>query len=503
MPAKYHIHAKPMPPRRKPIGKYCIIDWREDCSACHNCVKRECAYSVYNDERDRLRATVDYVDYLYECKGCLCCVQSCTKGLLTQQVSPEYEELGNEVWTPDIISSTWFQAETGRIPVSGAGYPGPFRGPGFDSILTDMSEIVRPTRDGIHGREYINTGVDIGHRPMRLEFDSDGKLLTELPAQVEVPMPVVFNMMPWHAPEFAVSKAVVEAAERLGTLAITNEPKLMKSASAIPHIPDQASDAPAKNARIAQWSDCDGVTERIQMVKQDNPDLVAMVKVKLGPGAAERCIQLASQEVDVLHIAADWKGYVEWADDAEWEGEAPAEPRPGSSHSRSGSAGASPSHRRVHISDAIREVHQAFVKAGRRDEVTIMASGGISMAEHVVKSLLCGADLVAIDVPLMIALECRVCENCRGAVACPIDISQVTSDYAVQRMVNLMGAWHSQMLEMMGAMGIREARRLRGEVGRAMFFDDLERECFGPVFGTRSPKSEVRGPNTDSAQEVA
>ena len=26
-----------------------------------------------------------------------------------------------------------------------------------------------------------------------------------------------------------------------------------------------------------------------------------------------------------------------------------------------------------------------------------------------------------------------------------------------------MGAWHSQILEMMGAMGIREARRLRGE----------------------------------------
>ena len=53
----------------------------------------------------------------------------------------------------------------------------------------------------------------------------------------------------------------------------------------------------------------------------------------------------------------------------------------------------------------------------------------------------------------------------------------------MQRIVNLMGAWHSQMLEMMGAMGIREARRLRGEVGRAMFFDDLERECFGPIFG--------------------
>jgi len=27
----------------------------------------------------------------------------------------------------------------------------------------------------------------------------------------------------------------------------------------------------------------------------------------------------------------------------------------------------------------------------------------------------------------------------------------------MQRMVNLMGAWHSQLLEVMGAMGIRES----------------------------------------------
>jgi len=37
----------------------------------------------------------------------------------------------------------------------------------------------------------------------------------------------------------------------------------------------------------------------------------------------------------------------------------------------------------------------------------------------------------------------------------------------------------------MGAMGIREIRRLRGEVGRVMFFNDLERECFAPIFGQR------------------
>jgi hypothetical protein len=52
-------------------------------------------------------------------------------------------------------------------------------------------------------------------------------------------------------------------------------------------------------------------------------------------------------------------------------------------------------------------------------------------------------------------------------------------------MTNLIAAWHDQMVELMGAMGIRDARRLRGDTGRAMFFEQLEEEIFGKLFGTR------------------
>jgi tRNA G26 N,N-dimethylase Trm1 len=44
-----------------------------------------------------------------------------------------------------------------------------------------------------------------------------------------------------------------------------------------------------------------------------------------------------------------------------------------------------------------------------------------------------------------------------------------------------MGAWHSQLIEVLGAMGIREVRRLRGEVGRAMFLEDIEKDAFGDI----------------------
>ncbi len=54
-----------------------------------------------------------------------------------------------------------------------------------------------------------------------------------------------------------------------------------------------------------------------------------------------------------------------------------------------------------------------------------------------------------------------------------------------------MGAWRNQILELLGAMGMREVRRLRGEVGRSMWFEDLEKENFGPIFGERKVSYDI------------
>ena len=348
MPAKYVIHSTPAAPRLRPVGKLGIVDWREDCSSCHNCVKRACVYGLYRDEADTLREETGYLDYIYRCKGCLNCVQNCTKNILTRVVNPEYRRLGDAYYTPDIIVSTWFQAETGRIPVSGSGYGGPFSGPGFDSMWTDMSEIVRPTRDGIHGREYISTSVDIGRKLPYLTL-ADGQLSSTPPPLVETPLPVVLDSHGLEAP---------------------------------------------------------------------------------GPG--------------------DGNGW---------------RPR--------------------HARDVLRDVHGTLVKEGIRDEVTVIASGGIAVAEHVAKAIICGADLVAIEVPLVLALECRLCGECRRGQLCPIALEEIDAQFGSRRIVNLMAAWHQQLIEVLGAMGIREIRRLRGETGRAMFFEDLERETFGRLFGKR------------------
>jgi glutamate synthase domain-containing protein 2 len=104
------------------------------------------------------------------------------------------------------------------------------------------------------------------------------------------------------------------------------------------------------------------------------------------------------------------------------------------------------------------------------------------MAEHVTKAMLCGADLTAIDIPLFVALGARVYERPEKSIVFPAGIHKAPVRILKQRIINLMGAWHSQILEMMGAMGIREARRLRGETGRAIFFEDIDNETFGKLF---------------------
>jgi ferredoxin len=467
MPAKYHIHTEPAPPRVRPVGKLGIVEWREDCSSCHNCVKRACVYGFYRDEADRLHDEFGYLDYLYQCKGCLNCVQDCTKGILTRVVNPEFARLGDDYYTPEIILSTWYQAETGRIPVSGAGYGGPFCGPGFDAMWTDMSEIVRPTRDGIHGREYINTNVDVGRKLAHLAFQ-DGGLSTSPPPLVESPLPVMFDALPqrWHRGN--VVSSVAEAAAKIGLFSVIRARDVPPGLAADRHRivpwledPGERSGGAYSAAAMVMVPDGENVIDVQEALKKENADRIVAIRLSATPRARQRVLELARDGAEVVHLVFDPHG-------REVDTEKPR-----------------------HMRDVLREVHSELVREGIRDLVTLSASGGIALAEHMAKAVICGADLVAIDVPLGLALECRLCRECERGEVCPIALDDVDPGYAERRIINLVGAWHQQLIELMGAMGLREVRRLRGETGRSMFFEDLERETFGRLFGRRKEPGEA------------
>jgi hypothetical protein len=125
----------------------------------------------------------------------------------------------------------------------------------------------------------------------------------------------------------------------------------------------------------------------------------------------------------------------------------------------------------------IRAVHEALVTAGLRDRVTLIGSVGVRQAEHCAKAIACGLDLVALDLPLWIALQADLAADPMGFP------QRMRSDWGTGRLQNLLASWRDQLLEVLGAMGLREVRRLRGELGRTMFQEEMEREAFGEIEG--------------------
>ena len=219
-----------------------------------------------------------------------------------------------------------------------------------------------------------------------------------------------------------------------------------------PGVPKEA----LKKTRLVEIADHDGVTTRVKKLKDIHPEIVVAVRLKLDSQGVERAVALAQEEdLEVIHVVADLNGNEIGAE----------KPR--------------------FIKDMIRQIHTTLIEIGKRDEVTIMAGGGIALAEHMAKAIICGADLVTTNLPFMIALECHLCESCETGFSCPAKLEHIPFDYSVGRMTNLASAWHLQLIEVMGAMGMREVRRLRGDVGRAMFFEELEEQTFGKLFGTR------------------
>ena len=468
MPKKYHLKPKLVASRFVPPGPFGIIEG-DGCLNCAKCVKKYCAYSVYQKRTYDARQMMDTADSL--CKNCFRCVQECYGRVLSKSSNPEFWSMGDDYWTPEIIASNQRQAEAGKIPVSGGGYGGPFSGPGFDSMWTDMSEIVRPTRDGIHGREYISTSVEFGRAlpPAALHPNpaAFGLIQTSPSPRVEVSVPFIFDLLPFRDFNPSVRLALARAALETNTLMVVQADLISEELSPLAShlVPLLSPNAPEKffsilsHSRMVQIFFESGAVERVKEIKKIYPGIIVSVRLPLTPQTGQDIEDLDRSGVEVIHLLADEKGREQKT----------LSPR--------------------FIKDAIRNIHQDLVKKGRRDGLTLILGGGIAMAEHVAKAVICGADAVSIDRPLLMALECRLCGECNGEKPCPVEIEKIDPGWGRQRVVNLVAAWHGQLLEVLGAMGMRDFRRLRGETGRAIFLEDIEKETFGQIFGERVRKS--------------
>ena len=464
MPPKYHIHTSPVAARFQAITKSGVIAWEEGCLKCARCVKKDCVYKVYEKRGIDARQMLESLDSV--CMDCFRCVQGCPNKLIQKGLNPSYKALGDHYWTPEIISGLWFQANAGRIPVSGGGYGGNFSGPGFDAMWTDMSEIVRPTRDGIHGREYISTTIDIGRKVMALEFDNSGALSITPPPIVEIPLPILLDMLPWSPPRKGINRALLEAARSLGTFVIIRQsdydPGMEEYLpNIVLYIDGKISDidpAVLRRLRLIELPYGKDVIAIQKVLKERQPGLVTIIRMEISPDSSGSIVQLTAEGAEVIHLVADEYGNEYGHESGDGKADKP-----------------------LFIKERMREIHLHLVEKGVRDQITLIAGGGIAMAEHVAKLIICGADLLSVDIPLLVAMECRVCHRCKEGIDCPVELEGVDPVWGAGRARNLMAAWHNQLLEILGAMGIREVRRLRGEMGRAMFFEDLEKDIFATM----------------------
>ena len=444
---RYHIPLKTVEPRAPRVPNF-TIERADNCVNCGKC-DRACIFGVHERSKSDIRKMADPVSHL--CKNCFRCIAECPQGALTMSKGKEYMSLGRGIWTPLRISTIWGEAETGKIPVLGAGYRGMFVGAGYDGMWTDMSEIVRPTRDGIHGREVISTSVDIGRIPPFLEFDSSGAVSTPMPPLIDIPIPMTIDLTRMRVCSRTMAEGFLSAAKRLETLAfvpvgvVSADTLREMGGTAIPVIPSRADfdaiDLP-EEVRMVEMSTGTAWESDFKALAKRFPDRIVSVRMDAAEGVEDVVLEMLDRGVAVAHMQYTDQG------------------RESGQHGR-------------HAKDSLRAIHNRLVRTGRRDEMTIMAGGGLAAAEHVPKSIICGADAVSLSKALLIALECRDCLECDGT-ECPIDLRSAPAPWVADRVMNVVGAWRDQLLEILGAMGIREVRRLRGEFGRALFFDDLE-----------------------------
>ncbi len=451
---RYHIDTHPAPDlhphpsrfrvrvnRRRLIGLLLkeTIEYRGNMPVV---LSRPCVYGVFSGPVGGLAPR----EHL--CVGCLRCTTQ-YPDIVQIHPNPERAAPGDGLLGPDQVDTILYESRTGRVPVRGAGYRGPFGGVGWDGMWTDMSEIVRPTRDGIHGREFISTVTEIGEKPMRLSFDGSGRMNGPGPKVFTTQVPFLFDVPPRSARSLPLLRVLAEAARRIDSLAIVPASEASSLPERSPLVPlvrpneESALDRLRRAPRMLLLAGWDPA--RFERMRRRFPESIVAVRLPAGSDLGDP-VRAGAR---VFHLTAAYSG-----------------------HAGGRFAG-----------DLFREAHTRLVKEGIREEITLIGSGGIALAEHVPKAILCGLDAVGLDVALLVALQARFRGPALDPDHAPVWLPRMEHDWAVQRIVNLSASWRDQLLEIMGAMGLREVRRLRGEVGRCMFQGELEREAFTGIHG--------------------
>lgn len=459
--ARYHIETKSAPDIQKwptrfsvKVGKLALARFMIEEILHYGprnpqvILSRPCIYGVFSGPVGGFSPRPQH------CVGCLRCTTEFPE-FITVTPNPKRLELGDSYFTSSFVDTICYEAESGSIPVKGAGYRGRFGGEGWDGMWTDMSEIVRPTRDGIHGREFISTIADIGYKPNFLTFDEAGQPTGPRPKLISIPLPMLFDAASPSMWDERIWRSAASAAEQIGSLAVLPLDAVLKYGLQGDHvIPTVNAGDTGKLASVRppRLIELDGWDEALYgYLNKTFPD--SLISLRIPFSSSDKLLEYAQKGIHIFHFLADFHG---------------RDPDPDGKF----------------VLELIRESHAVFVRAGIREEVTLLGSGGMIAAEHLPKGILCGLDAVALDTPLVVALQGKFDGECANRASSRFLLpKKLPVEWGRQRLMNLAASWRDQLLEISGAMGIRETRRMRGEMGRAMLMVNLEAEAFAGIDG--------------------
>ncbi len=468
--------------------EYEVVRNPDRCIACRVC-QRECANEVHRYDESLKKMLADES----KCVNCHRCVTMCpTRALKIVKTDHTFKENAN--WSGEAIQEVYRQAHSGGVLLSSMGNPKEY--PVYwDKMLINASQVTNPSIDPL--REPMETKTFLGRKPEILRRDEKGRILTDLPPQLELSTPILFSAMSYGSISYNAHESLARAASALGTYYNTGEGGLHKDFYR--YGPNTIVQVASGRFGVHKEYLNAGAAIEIKMGQGAKPGIgghLPGAKI-VGDVSATRMIPEGSDAISPaphhdIYSIEDLRQLVFSLKEATHY-EKPVIVKIAAVHNvaaiasgiaRSGAdiiaidgfrggTGAAPTRIRdnvgIPIELALAAVDQRLRDEGIRNNVSLIAGGSIRSGSDVMKALLLGADAVYIATAALLALGCHLCRSCHGgkcnwgiATQRPELVKRLDPDAGSKRLVNLVTAWTHELKEMMGGMGINSIEALRG-----------------------------------------